>query len=62
MDVPRYAGEQVEHWENSALDSRIYLVEPGYSAMSQNSVSDEQSVNAVEGKGYANSDGGTQMT
>jgi hypothetical protein len=60
MNVPRYATERVEYWENSALDSRIYLVEPGYSTLPQNP--DEQLVNAVENESDASSDHGTQIT
>jgi hypothetical protein len=35
MGVPSYAGERVSYWENSALDSRIYLVGEESSADSQ---------------------------
>jgi hypothetical protein len=59
MGVPLYAGERVEHWENSALDSRIYLVEPENSTMSQN-VPREQSFNAIDSEGRASADGGNQ--
>ena len=36
MESPRYAAEQVQYWENSALDSRIYLGEPSYSVLPRN--------------------------
>jgi hypothetical protein len=62
MDVPRYTTERVEYWENSALDSRIYLVELGYPTMPRNPVPDEQSANAIESASNARSDPGTQVT
>jgi hypothetical protein len=62
MDVPRYAREQVEQWENSALDSRIYLVEAGYPTTPQKPTRDDKPVNTIEGKSCAGSDSGTQVT
>jgi hypothetical protein len=62
MDRPRYALERVEYWENSALDSRIYLVKLGYSTAPRNPVAGEHPVNVVESECDASSRHGTPET
>lgn len=62
MNASHYTMERVEYWENSALDSRIYLVELGYSTLPRNPVPDEQSVNVVKHENDASSDHGTEAT
>ena len=55
-DMPRYAMERVEYWENSALDSRIYLVKLGYSTAPRKPV--EEPVNVAESERDTSSDCG----
>jgi len=62
MDVPLYARERVEYWENSALDSRIYHVESRHPTIARNPDPNERSVNASEREGGTNSASGDQAT
>jgi hypothetical protein len=48
-DQPSYAREEVTYWENSAIDSRIYLVEPTYPVIPRNPGKDAGDQDAAPG-------------